>query len=1452
MRATDGAENVSAPVTSDGITIDSSNPMVSDVYEGAIGQDMDYQQDGTALIVSWTGARDITSFRATLGSSAGDSNVVAWVDVGNVTNHTFSGLNLVEATTYYASVQAEDLAGNLSDIISGDGITIDQSGPVPGQLNDGTAEDIDWVNINYLSVGNWTGFTDSLSGIAEYEFSVGLAPGQTQTVTWTSANLDTAITVSASLTEGPTYYANVRAVDSVLNVGDLVSSDGFGLDVSVPVTGNVYDGLADDLFWTADSTTLTANWVGFSDEFSGIAYYEYAIGTNSGGEDVVPWTMNGDSTFVISINLTLESGTTYYVSVRATDWMNNISGTTTSNGITLDTSNPVVTVPNEGGVGVDYDFQNSLSDIIISWTGSDGTRSLSNYEYAIGLTEGGTETTLWTDNGTSTDVTVTGLALTEGITYYASVRAIDMAGNVSAETTGDGITPDVTAPLTGMVMDGLQEELTYTGTLDSLSANWTGFSDNLSGILFYEFAIGVSPGDSSVVAWSNVAQDTFYVQPVSVSDAQLYFVSIRATDNVTNRSEIVSSDGVTTDTTAPVMGSVFDGTQDSEIDWTNSLESLQYTWDGFNDAVSGIAHYQLSMGTTTGGTNIIPWTMNDDSTNVQLYNLELDNGTEYFLNVRAVDLVSNISQVSSTDGITTDTIPPGVQSIFEGESNTDWDYQNNDTSLVLGWDGSDDASGIDHYEIAYGSAPGETDIVDWLFAGMEIDTNIIGLVLTEGFAYYGLVRAYDVAGNLSAVTAGDGIVVDLTPPELGTIIDGDVSDKDYTGSLTTLESMWSGFYDVLSGIQYYEYSVGTTPGDTDFKDWTVANLDTVIADESFDLSNGQSYFVSIRATDNVGNVSVPISTDGITADHEGPFGSLAADGDSADIDRQNFTDVYTGHWSAFEDQLSGLAFYEVALYDSTTASYAIPWDSLGLDTLVEFMDLTLIQDHEYKLHIRGVDHVQNTGSIIASDGVLIDQTAPQAPQSLVGFFSSERIYLTWDANTESDLDHYIVYGGLDTLQPITILPTGDTEAEAFLPEFSNDEDVFLHITATDIPGNESPKSNWVQGIPQPAMVTRILPDTSITILKDDNTFSIHFSQPLTDIGTVTTTSLAYSSMNLEATYSPEDTSIKITVNDPWASMDTVTFAINNILDWAGSGTDEKTATFTTYLLGDYNNDFSVDVADLSSFVTAWNNDDYSYELGPVTGTAPHFIPSRNQAYDLRDIMVFTRMWHYSHQTSTNRLLVYDPLGSELNIYQEGHRLVVDLPAETNAAHVSLAYPQASKTITTPEDINSSAVIQLVYQPEESGQIIIEKAFMKRESVKNVSFDINSLDRDNAVIEINYIAYDDSNRVIASGRQTLDIIAIPDQFALHQNYPNPFNPTTTINYDVPEDGFAEIIIYDLMGREVKTLMKNELSAGYYTLNWGGKNNRGQIVGAGLYFCQLRARGFTKTVKMLLLK
>jgi flagellar hook assembly protein FlgD len=70
--------------------------------------------------------------------------------------------------------------------------------------------------------------------------------------------------------------------------------------------------------------------------------------------------------------------------------------------------------------------------------------------------------------------------------------------------------------------------------------------------------------------------------------------------------------------------------------------------------------------------------------------------------------------------------------------------------------------------------------------------------------------------------------------------------------------------------------------------------------------------------------------------------------------------------------------------------------------------------------------------------------------------------------------------------------------------------------------------------------------------------------------------------------------------------------------------------------------------------------------------------------------------------------------------------------------------------------------------------------------------------------------------------------------------------------VPKNGKIKMVIYDLMGREVRTLMNHDLAAGYHTLTWDGKNNIGQIASAGLYFCQLRGQNYTKTIKMLLLK
>ena len=100
---------------------------------------------------------------------------------------------------------------------------------------------------------------------------------------------------------------------------------------------------------------------------------------------------------------------------------------------------------------------------------------------------------------------------------------------------------------------------------------------------------------------------------------------------------------------------------------------------------------------------------------------------------------------------------------------------------------------------------------------------------------------------------------------------------------------------------------------------------------------------------------------------------------------------------------------------------------------------------------------------------------------------------------------------------------------------------------------------------------------------------------------------------------------------------------------------------------------------------------------------------------------------------------------------------------------------------------------------------------------------------------------------------IDELLIPDVYALHQNYPNPFNPTTTLKYDLPENAYVTLKIYDIMGREVIALFSNGYQeAGYRSIQWNGLNQYGKPVGSGMYFYMIKTTNFTQTRKMIMLK
>ncbi len=108
------------------------------------------------------------------------------------------------------------------------------------------------------------------------------------------------------------------------------------------------------------------------------------------------------------------------------------------------------------------------------------------------------------------------------------------------------------------------------------------------------------------------------------------------------------------------------------------------------------------------------------------------------------------------------------------------------------------------------------------------------------------------------------------------------------------------------------------------------------------------------------------------------------------------------------------------------------------------------------------------------------------------------------------------------------------------------------------------------------------------------------------------------------------------------------------------------------------------------------------------------------------------------------------------------------------------------------------------------------------------------------------------RVYSLTELFIDNRMMPTEFALHQNSPNPFNPITTLRYELPENGLVNITIYDMLGREVKTLINQTQDAGYRSIIWDATNDYGKPVSAGLYLYQIQAGDYMQTKKMVLLK
>jgi hypothetical protein len=101
--------------------------------------------------------------------------------------------------------------------------------------------------------------------------------------------------------------------------------------------------------------------------------------------------------------------------------------------------------------------------------------------------------------------------------------------------------------------------------------------------------------------------------------------------------------------------------------------------------------------------------------------------------------------------------------------------------------------------------------------------------------------------------------------------------------------------------------------------------------------------------------------------------------------------------------------------------------------------------------------------------------------------------------------------------------------------------------------------------------------------------------------------------------------------------------------------------------------------------------------------------------------------------------------------------------------------------------------------------------------------------------------------IIDALEEIDSRQFPDGFVLNQNYPNPFNPSTTIEFNVPKSEFVELKVYNILGKEITTLVSKKLNQGNHTYTFNRKN-----LASGIYYYQLVAGEYREVKKMILIK
>ncbi|CAH1794767.1 unnamed protein product [Owenia fusiformis] len=614
-------------------------------------------------------------------------------------------------------------------------------------------------------------------------------------------------------------------------------SDGVIVDTTPPTAGTVI--LHAETYGTqhyqVSKSELFVSWTDFVDEdetsknhHSGIKLYQYAIGTHLFGTDVVEFTSVGITNYHRITGLNLKDGGEYFVTIKALNHVD-LSSEACSRPIIVDGTPPDLT--NKAHVRLKNQVTQERDQVDASWYGvfEDRDSGILHYTWSIGTQPGfadisGLHRTKYTSSRTKPISEPLGLL--DGHPYFVTVKAYNKAG-LHTVTSSHAFVVDGSVPIVGHIYDGrrnetdkLHRDLDYQVDGSTLCAHWKGFTDPHTEIIEHLWQVGTCEGCDDIVTQHSIGLKTeVCMDYLRLSQGKTYYSTLTVC-NQAGLCASLSTDGVTIDSSPPIAGVVEDGTQSKDIQFQASRTYISARWTGFHDSHSDIARYEVFVGTSILGDDILePKAIHLTETIFVPLQTPLPLGRKIYVTVRAYNFAGLHVEASSNGFIIDQTPPEVIQPVSFGQyhGSARDNKQIWKSSMTITWEIDDKESGLERqYASVFTHRDGDLGIPT-VEVGSRNHHTFTKLNLADGSEYYVTVIGCNKA-QLCSNTTSSKLLVDSSRPSVGTFasLTNHASDLDryrdgfMTWNATVMTLQWLGFTDHHSGISHYFITAGNT------------------------------------------------------------------------------------------------------------------------------------------------------------------------------------------------------------------------------------------------------------------------------------------------------------------------------------------------------------------------------------------------------------------------------------------------------------------------------------------------------------------------------------------------------------------------------------------------------------------------------------------------------------------